>query len=100
MVKRIVDNVRNKTYSSPGSAGSVKGIIDSQQDAGGWPDLASQEPPVSTAGDGIPYDWKVAHHLNPAEAQANGKELSTAYDNIEVYINSLIEQIVEGGNEL
>jgi hypothetical protein len=53
---------------------------------------------VSTAGDGIPDEWKMARHLDPAKAMANGKDLSTAYDNIEVYINNLVEDITTKQN--
>lgn len=93
---RIIDNVRNGTYSFPASNGSQKGIIDTQSDVGGWPALASGTYPVNTSGDGIPDAWKKQHNLNPAKAQANGHDLSTAYDNIEVYINTLVEDIVKG----
>jgi hypothetical protein len=95
---RIVDNVRNGTFTYPGSNGSTNGIIDSQADVGGWPALASDQAPVSTAGDGIPDEWKAARHLDPAKAMANGKDLSTAYDNIEVYINNLVEDITTKQN--
>ncbi|HET7179114.1 MAG TPA: pectate lyase, partial [Chryseosolibacter sp.] len=95
---RIVGNVRNGTFTYPGSNGSTNGIIDSQADVGGWPALASDQAPVSTAGDGIPDEWKMARHLDPAKAMANGKDLSTAYDNIEVYINNLVEDITTKQN--
>jgi len=90
---RIIDNVKNKNYTAAGSKGSVNGIIDSQRDVGGWPQLNATAPPVNTAGDGIPDDWKKAHKLDPAKAQANGHDLSTAYDNVEVYINDLVNTI-------
>ena len=98
--KRIVDNVRNRTFSFAGSNGSVNGIIDSQKDVGGWPELISEQAPDNTSADGIPDEWKSAHHLDSAKAQANGRDLSTAYDNVEVYFNSLVEDIVEEGNAL
>ncbi|MCO6489653.1 MAG: pectate lyase, partial [Phaeodactylibacter sp.] len=94
--ERIVESVRNGTYSAPGSDGSTNGIIDSQDDVGGWPELASAEPPPDSSGDGMPDEWKAANKLDPNEKQANGNDLSTAYDNVEVYINSLVKDIVEG----
>lgn len=92
---RIIDNVKNKSYSFEGSNGSTKGIIDSQGDVGGWPVLNSTAPPVDTSEDGMPDEWKTAMKLDPAKAQANGKDLSTAYDNVEVYINSLVKDITQ-----
>lgn len=92
--KRVVANVQDGTFTANGSAGSTKGIIDSQNDVGGWPELLSTTPPLDSSGDGMPDDWKTAHKLDPAKAQANGRDLSTAYDNVEVYINSLVSDIV------
>ncbi|HEY9044885.1 MAG TPA: pectate lyase [Ohtaekwangia sp.] len=96
---RIIDNVVNKTFSSAGSNGSTNGIIDTQSDVGGWPQLNSATPPVNTAGDGIPDEWKIAHKLDPPRSQANGRNLSTAYDNIEVYINDLVRTITTEQNK-
>ena len=97
--ERVVSDVRNGTYSFEGSNGSTKGIIDSQSDVGGWPHLSSALPAESTAGDGIPDSWKVANKLDRSNAVANGRDLSTAYDNIEVYINSLAADIVAAQNK-
>lgn len=91
---RIVEEVRNGTYTFEGSNGSTKGIIDSQSDVGGWPELKSEAAPEDTSGDGMPDDWKIKNKLDPAKYEANGKDLSTAYDNVEVYINSLVEDII------
>jgi hypothetical protein len=93
--ERIVDNVRQGSFTFQGSNGSTLGIIDTQSDVGGWPELSSTDAPLHTSDDGIPDEWKVAHHLDPAKAQANGRDLSTGYDNIEVYINSLVKDITE-----
>ena len=79
-----------------------KGLIDSQNDlmpsgASGswtaWPVLDSLPALTDTDGDGMPDEWEVANGLNPNKYDANDRNLSTAYDNIEVYINSLVEEI-------
>jgi pectate lyase len=93
--QRIVNETSNGTYSSVGSRGSASGLIDSQNDVGGWPALSSILFPQNTSGDGIPDDWKIQVGLDPATYQATGKNLSTAYDNLEVYINSLVKNITE-----
>ena len=90
---RIVNDVRNRTFSAPGSKGSTNGIIDSQNDVGGWPELISAPAPADSDLDGMPDDWETTHRLNPNKAEPNGRQLSTAYDNVEVYINSLVSQI-------
>ena len=92
---RIIDEVKNKKFTYTGSNGSKNGIIDSHTDVGGWPDLISIPAKINTSGDGIPDDWKIEKGLNPDKYQANGRDLSTGYDNIEVYINSLVEHIIE-----
>jgi len=86
---RVIEEVRNKRFTFTGSNGSANGIIDTPSDVGGWPLLQSAPAPANTAGDGIPDEWKIAHFLNPQKFQANGRDLSNVYDNVEVYINSL-----------
>lgn len=95
---RIVSEVNSGSYNFEGSNGSSKGIIDSQEDVGGWPELNSLEPALDTSGDGMPDDWKLENKLDPEKFEANGRDLSTAYDNVEVYINGLVEHIVEQQN--
>lgn len=97
--QRVIEDVRNKTFSFTGSNGSVNGIIDTQSDVGGWPLLESTYYPASTSDDGIPDEWKLARKLPVGKSNATGRDLSTAYDNIEVYINSLVENIVVEQNK-
>ncbi|HEX9600874.1 MAG TPA: pectate lyase, partial [Mariniflexile sp.] len=92
---RIVNEVTNKTYTYEGSNGSTKGIIDTQSDVGGWPVLNSETPPTDTSGDGMPDAWKLDKKLKVADKNPNGHDLSTGYENIEVYINSLVASITE-----
>ena len=91
---RVIDDVKNGTYTAHGSSGdqySRFGIIDSPHDVGGWPVLNTEAAPLDSDGDGMPDDWEIANNLDPDTPNANGRDLSTAYDNIEVYINSLVE---------
>ena len=92
---RIVQETISGTYSTAGLRGSSKGLIDSQSDAGGWPLLQSAAYPANQSGDGIPDAWKTQHGLDITKNVATGRQLSTAYDNIEVYINSLVKSITD-----
>ncbi len=92
---RIINEVKNGTTTYNGSKTGLKGIIDSQKDVGGWPFLNTANAPLDTDGDGMPDEWEIAHKLDPNKANANGRDLSTGYDNIEVYINSLVKDITE-----
>lgn len=91
---RVIENVRQGTYSAPGSKGSSGGIIDSQEDVGSWPQLATGPVAKDTAGDGMPDTWKQHQQLPVDEPQANGHHLHPVYDNVEVYLNSLVAFIV------
>ncbi len=93
---RIIDNVKNKSYSFEGSNGGTKGMIDSQSDVGGWPELKSTTPPLDTDNDGMPDAWETEKKLNPNVKNANGKDLSSAYDNIEVYLNGIVKEVNSG----
>lgn len=92
---RIVQHVKNKTFTAQGSNGSTNGIIDTQTDVGGWPTLNQTAVLTDTDGDGMPDDWEKAKKIDHTKANANSRDLSTGYDNIEVYINSLVSSIIE-----
>ena len=56
-----------------------------------------------TDGDGIPDEWETANGLNPNDASdALTKTLDKEkgwYLNIEVYLNSIVEDVVRAGND-
>lgn len=87
---RLVQEVRTGTATY----GRKKdGIIDSQQDVGGWPALASAEAPGDKDGDGMPDAWEKEKNLNPeSPSDAAAYTLDDSYTNIEVYLNSLVEE--------
>ena len=92
--KRIIANVRNGDYTTDGSNGSEKGLIDKASDVGGWPEYKKETGPKDTDGDGIPDEWETANGLNP-KSKADGAKytLSKTYTNLEVYLNSLVETL-------
>lgn len=89
---RIIREVRDGNSSA--GAGR-NGIIDSQSDVGGWPDLNPGSPVVDTDKDGMPDDWETENGLDPLHA-ADAKEhtLDEQYTNIEVYLNELVRELI------
>ena len=92
---RIINEVKEGKITYSGSKTGLKGIIDTQNDVNGWPFLNIANAPLDSDKDGMPDDWEIANKLDPNKANANGKDLSTGYDNIEVYMNSLVKEITE-----
>ncbi|QEK53056.1 pectate lyase [Pedobacter aquae] len=92
---RIVGEVRNGTATFSGSVSRLAGIIDKQSDVGGWPFLTQTAVLTDTDGDGMPDNWEIARKIDHTRANANNRDLSTGYDNIEVYINSIVSSITE-----
>ena len=68
-----------------------KGLIDSPEQAGGWPPLRKGTPVLDTDRDGIPDFWEKEHGLNPLDASDASLYSSEDgnYTNIEMYLNSL-----------
>lgn len=105
------------TYTENGVQKTVteftKGIVDKINDPDGeqltdrpsFPVLESTSRPANfdTDGDGIPDEWESSHGLDPTVAgDALLYTLDTEhqwYNNLEVYLNSLVEDIMKAGNE-
>ncbi|MBN1187922.1 MAG: exo-alpha-sialidase [Bacteroidales bacterium] len=69
----------------------ICGIIDSQNDVGGWPELKSAEALIDTDHDGIPDGWELNMKLNPNDASDGAKDHdSDGYTNLEEYLNELV----------
>ncbi|SFZ92728.1 Pectin methylesterase [Flaviramulus basaltis] len=86
-------DVRIITNTKEGSADYKNGIIDSQDNVGGWPVLKSEKGKIDTDEDGMPDDWEKQHNLNPNTNDANSNTLDKIYTNIEVYSNSFINAV-------
>lgn len=109
---RYVDEAANGTTTYNSSHAGVAGIIDEVNDpssseqvstTASFPELTSETRPADfdTDGDGMPDAWEVANGLNPNDASdatlytIDGKGW---YTNLEVYLNSLVEDIVKAQN--
>lgn len=88
--QRIVAEVR----SGQSTSGKDKnGIIDSQKDVGGWPELRQAAPPADADNDGIDDAWERAKGLNPADpSDQAGHSLDSRYANLEVYLESILNR--------
>ena len=82
--ERIIRQVQTNTFPY-----GNKGIIDTVEQVGGWPELKSVAPPIDSDGDGIPDEWEKANGLNPKDPSDAGKMSANGYTNIENYINSI-----------
>lgn len=106
---RIVEDVRNGiirngvAVTSSTVTGSVTpkqgeiskgGLIDTPNDIGGYPTYNSEEAPIDSDGDGMPDAWEDDHGLNRLK-YADGKQytLDEKYTNLEVYLNSLVQDL-------
>ena len=93
---RIVNEVREGKYTFTGSNGSTLGLIDSQNDVGGWPayNFSASIVPLDSDGDGMPDAWEDAHGLNKFDkSDAAHYNLSPSYTNLELYYNSLVNHL-------
>ena len=67
------------------------GIINSQEDVGGWPVLEAGQALKDTDADGMPDEWELRNGLNPKDASDTSVyTLNKEYTNIEVYLNGLL----------
>ena len=97
----ITEDVKTGTAKYSGAGQEGKGFINSQDDAGGWPELATAEAPADTDGDGMPDEWETRYGLDPNNA-ADGSVCSLDekgyYTNLEIYCNSLVENDIKAQN--
>ena len=95
---RIVDEARNgyatyegvayKNSRSLSDKSKKCGIIDSQADVGGWPQLKSIPAPLDSDADGMPDEWEKKYKFDPRDASNASKDMDTdGYTNIEEYLN-------------
>jgi pectate lyase len=90
--KRIIWEVANDTAIFGGTYGEHSGIIDSQDEVGGWPELYSAPAPPDTDHDGMPDQWETDHGLNPYDpADRNEEDFGNGYTNLEEYLNGIEE---------
>jgi hypothetical protein len=86
---RVMEEVRTGTAKYGKSFdGGGNGIIDSQTDVGGWPELASGPVAVDSDHDGMPDEWEKKYGLNQNDPSDGAKDKDgDEYTNVEEYLN-------------
>lgn len=67
----------------------ICGIIDTQEDVGGWPILKSVEAPIDTDHDGMPDNWEDDNQLDKKNPDDRNNIDSDGYTMLEKYLNSI-----------
>ncbi|NQZ90036.1 MAG: pectate lyase [Colwellia sp.] len=84
---RIINEVKSATTTF-----GDNGFIDSQDDVGGYPQLAENKRSANfdTDQDGMPDAWEVINNLDPKnDSDRNGDSDADGYTNLEEYLNSI-----------
>lgn len=92
------DEVDNRliNYLTNGYPKNISGIINSQNEVGGFPILNSTITNIDSDKDGLPDDWEKANNLKIGIKNGANFDLSSQYSNIEVYAESILNQINQG----
>jgi len=93
--RRIVNEVRTGTATGSGTAGTNKGIIDSPDAVGGYPDYETYNTVIDSDHDGMPDDWESAHGLDPNNPDDRNLKMESGYTALEVYLNELAGETIE-----
>ena len=102
---RYMEEAKTGTAQYKGSITQSPGIIDKESDVNGYTEssfgTASRPANFDTDKDGIPDAWELANGLNPnddSDALTYSLDGKGYYTNLEVYANSLVEDIMKQGN--
>ncbi len=102
---RYMTEATNNASTYKGSVTGIMGRIDLVSDVDGYTEqnfpTGSRAAGYDSDNDGMPDVWESANGLNPANAtDATSYTLDPKgyYTNLEVYANSLVEDIMKGGN--
>ena len=102
---RYMEEAKTGTAKYKGSITQSPGIIDKVADVNGYTEAnfgtATRPADFDTDKDGIPDAWEIANGLNPndgSDALTYSLDGKGYYTNVEVYANSLVEDIMKQGN--
>ena len=102
---RYMEEAKTGTATYKGSITKSPGIIDKVSDVNGYTEAnfgkGSRPADFDTDKDGIPDAWETANGLDPndaSDALTYSLDSKGYYTNLEVYANSLVEDIMKQGN--
>ena len=105
MDARYMEEAKTGTAKYKGSITKSPGIIDKVSDVNGYTEAnfgkGSRPADFDTDNDGIPDAWETANGLDPndaSDALTYSLDSKEYYTNLEVYANSLVEDIMKQGN--
>lgn len=93
---RVVSDVLSGSFTYKGTTSS-NGLIDTQTDSEGYITYNSTAKPTDSNNDGIPDDW--AAKFLPQGKTYKDIDPETGYSYLELYINSLVDEIMKAGYE-
>lgn len=103
---RYMEEAKTGTATYKGSITNSPGIIDKVSDVKGYTEAnfgtGTRPADFDTDKDGIPDEWEKANGLNPndaSDALTYSLDKKGYYTNIEVYANSLVENIMKAENQ-
>jgi pectate lyase len=78
-----------KKESQVADTSKICGIIDTQEDVGGWPELKSSPAPADSDHDGMPDLWESQNKLDKSNPEDRNKIAPDGYTMLERYLNSI-----------
>jgi hypothetical protein len=103
---RYFNEAKDGTTTYTGSVTKTGGLVDLVSDVNGYTEetfaTGKRSADFDTDGDGMPDEWESANGLNPNDpSDANLFTIDSEkkwYSNLEVYLNSIVEDIMKEGN--
>ncbi len=92
---RVISELINGTASAGGSFGAKKGIIDTPDSVGGYPEYLTYDVTEDVDEDGMNDAWELLNGLNPADPDDRNTIDESGYTMLEVYLNELVKDFTQ-----